>query len=488
MNKVFNDKGYTFDDLLLIPAKSDIHPNLVDLSTNITDKISLKIPVVSAAMDTVTESNLAISIAREGGIGIIHKNLTIDQQAEEVRRVKRFESGVITNPITLTPSNTIADALKLAAKHHISGFPVVKNKNLVGILTNRDIRFEIDTTIKVDKLMTRRNKLITAKEGVTIEEARKLLHKNRIEKLPIVNKDDELVGMITVKDIMKRVSFPNAAIDSAERLLVGAAIGVRGDYYERAVELIQKGADLLVIDTAHGHHKDIMVAIKKLKAKLTIPLIAGNIATSEATKALIDAGADAVKVGIGPGSICTTRVIAGVGVPQLTAIMNCSEVAAKHNIPVIADGGIKYSGDIVKALAAGANLVMLGSLFAGTDESPGEYIIVNGRRFKAYRGMGSIGAMNKGSKDRYFQDAVEESKLVAEGIEGMVPYKGPFKDYLFQLLGGIRAGMGYCGAKDLKTLQQRAKFIEITTAGLKESHPHDVTITREALNYHYEKE
>ncbi len=488
MDKILKKKGYTFDDLILVPAKSDIRPNLADLSTKLTRDIELKIPLVSAAMDTVTESNLAISIAREGGIGIIHKNMTIEQQAEEVRKEKRFESGVITNPITLDPDDTIADALKLAKKHHVGGFPVIKDKKLVGILTNRDIRFETDFTKKVAKLMTTRDKIITAPEGTDIENAKRLLHTNRIEKLPIVNEANELTGMITVKDILKRITFPNAAKDAAERLLVGAAIGVRGDFLERANELALKGADVIVIDTAHGHHKDIITAVKKIKASLKIPIIAGNIATSEAAKALIGEDVDAVKVGIGPGSICTTRVIAGVGVPQMTAIMDCAAEAARHDIPVIADGGIKFSGDIVKALAAGAGIVMLGSLFAGTDESPGEYIIVKGRRFKAYRGMGSIGAMNRGSKDRYFQDSVEENKLVAEGVEGMVPYKGPLKDYLYQLLGGIRAGMGYCGAPDIKTLQKQARFIEITTAGLKESHPHDVTITREALNYHHEKE
>ncbi|MBW6516029.1 MAG: IMP dehydrogenase [Candidatus Cloacimonetes bacterium] len=488
MKKILTKKGFTFDDLLLVPAKSDILPNNVDLRTRLTKEIGLNIPIISAAMDTVTESTLAISLAREGGIGIIHKNMSIEQQAEEVRKVKRFESGVITNPITLTPDDTIADAINLSKVHHIGGFPVVKDKVLVGILTNRDIRFETDYSKKVSALMTPKEKLITIEEGTNIESAKSLLHANRIEKLPIVSKNGMLTGMITVKDILKKLSYPNAAKDSAERLLVGAAIGVRGDYFERAAELEQKGVDVLVIDTAHGHHKDIVTAIQKIKRKLKTAVIAGNIATSEAAKNLIDIGVDALKVGIGPGSICTTRVIAGVGIPQMTAIFDCVEEAEKQNIPVIADGGIKYSGDIVKALAAGANSVMLGSLFAGTDESPGEFIIIQGRRFKAYRGMGSIGAMNRGSKDRYFQDSVEENKLVAEGVEGMVPYKGPLKDYLYQLLGGIRAGMGYCGAPDLSYLRQNSHFIEITVAGLKESHPHDVTITREALNYHHEKD
>ena len=488
MKKVIEKKGYTFDDLLLIPSKSEILPSNVDLRTKLTPKINLNIPIISAAMDTVTESNLAISLAREGGIGIIHKNMSIEQQAEEVRKVKRFESGVITSPITLHPDDTIIDAINLAKVHHIGGFPVVKDKKLVGILTNRDIRFETDFSKKVSMLMTPREKMVTASEGIDIEEAKILLHTNRIEKLPIINEHNELTGMITVKDILKKLSYPNAAKDIKERLLVGAAIGVRGDFFERAQELEKKGVDVIVIDTAHGHHEDIFTAISKIKSRIKTPIIAGNIATAEATKALIIAGVDAVKVGIGPGSICTTRVIAGVGVPQMTAIIDCVEEAAKHDIPVIADGGIKYSGDIVKALAAGANSVMLGSLFAGTDESPGEFIIVQGRRFKVYRGMGSIGAMNRGSKDRYFQDSVETNKLVAEGVEGMVPYKGPLKDYLYQLLGGIRAGMGYCGTPDLKSLKENTRFVEITQAGLKESHPHDVTITREALNYHHEKD
>jgi len=487
MDKILSKKGYTFDDLLLVPAESEVLPSRVDISTRLTSKISLNIPIISAAMDTVTDSTLAIAIAREGGIGIIHKNMSIEQQAEEVRRVKRFESGIITNPITLHSDDTIADALKLSEKHNIGGFPVVKEGTLVGILTNRDIRFETDFSKKVSSLMTRRDKLITAEEGIDIEKAKQLLHANRIEKLPIVNRHNILIGMITVKDILKKITFPNAAKDAKERLLVGAAVGVRGDFFERAGELTAKGVDVIVLDTAHGHHKDIIKAIHKIKSNIKTPIIAGNIATAEAARTLIDNGVEAIKVGIGPGSICTTRVIAGVGIPQMTAIMDCVEAAAKHDIPVIADGGIKFSGDIVKALAAGASAVMLGSLFAGTDESPGEFIIVNGRRFKAYRGMGSLGAMNRGSKDRYFQDDVATNKLVAEGIEGMVPYKGPLKDYLYQLLGGIRAGMGYCGATDLMRLRETARFIEITVAGLKESHPHDVTITREALNYHHEK-
>lgn len=488
MSKIQKNKGYTFDDLLLVPAESDVLPATVDIGTKLTRDIKLNIPLLSAAMDTVTESNLAISLAREGGIGIIHKNMTIEQQAEEVRKVKRFESGIVTNPITLHPDDTLAQALSLAKKHNIGGFPVVEEKIPVGILTNRDIRFENDYSKKVSQLMTPREKLIIAQEGTDINKVKSLLQINRIEKLLIVNQKNELTGMITVKDILKRITFPNAAKDIEERLLVGAAIGVRGDFLERAAELESKKVDVIVIDTAHGHHKDILRAIAKIKSSLKTPLIAGNIATAAAAKALIDAGVDALKVGIGPGSICTTRVIAGIGVPQVTAIMDCVEEAKKRGIPVIADGGVKYSGDIVKALAAGADSVMLGSLFAGTDESPGEFIIIKGRRFKAYRGMGSIGAMSRGSRDRYFQDSVEENKLVAEGIEGMVPYKGPLKDYLYQLVGGVRAGMGYCGVKSIPDLQQNARFLEISVAGLRESHPHDVTITREALNYHHEKD
>ncbi len=477
-------KAYTYDDLLLVPSKSEVLPNNVNIGTQLTDTIKLNIPIMSAAMDTVTESELAISIAREGGIGIIHKNMSIAEQAEEVRKVKRSESGIISNPVTLRPDNTLADALALRQQFNISSFPVAHGKKLAGILTNRDLRFETDSSKKISALMTPKQDLITITENVDMKKAKSLLHEHRIEKLPIVNSDFELRGMLTVKDIMKKISFPNAAIDTKERLLVGAAIGVKGDFLERAIELAEKGVDILAIDTAHGHHINVSLALEKIKNKLSIPVIVGNIATAEATRTLIDNGADVIKVGIGPGSICTTRVIAGVGVPQMTAIMDCSEEARKSSVSVIADGGIKFSGDIVKALAGGANIVMLGNLFAGTDESPGESVIVNGRRFKSYRGMGSIGAMSRGSKDRYFQDNYDVSKLVAEGVEGIVPYKGPLKDYLYQLLGGIRAGMGYCGANDLEQLYKNASFVEITVAGLKENHPHDVTVTREALNYH----
>lgn len=477
-------KAYTFDDLLLIPAKSEILPSNVSIITSLTKKIKLNIPVVSAAMDTVTEQNMAISIAREGGIGIIHKNLSIKEQAEQVANVKRYESGIIKNPYTLSPDETIGEAFNKKELYRIGGFPVVKDKKIVGILTNRDLRFEVDMSKKVSDLMTPKEKLITANPDISVDEAKKLLHANRIEKLLLIDSNEKLVGMITVKDILKKLTYPNAATDEFGRLLVGAGIGVSGDYLERAAELVKNNVDVIVIDTAHGHHVNILSAIENIKINYNIDVIAGNIATAEAAKTLIDAGVDGIKVGIGPGSICTTRVVAGVGVPQLSAIMDVVEIAEKHDIPVIADGGIKYSGDIVKAIAAGAYSVMLGSLLAGTDESPGEFVLYNGRRFKSYRGMGSIAAMQKGSKDRYFQDnASDKNKLVAEGIEGMVPYKGPVKDFLYQLLGGLRAGMGYCGTPDISSLRKDAKFTEITTAGLKESHPHDVQITKEAPNY-----
>ncbi len=476
-------RTYTFDDVLLVPQNSTILPAQVDLTTKLTSKIKLRIPIISAAMDTVTESGLAIALAREGGIGIIHKNMTIEEQANEVHRVKRAESGVVSHPYTISPTDTLETVFAMKSKHKIGGFPVVENGKLVGILTNRDMRFELNSKILVHELMTPREKLVTAPEGISMEEAQARLHKHRIEKLLIINSIGDLVGMITVRDIMKKIDYPYAVQDKNNRLLVGAAIGVTGDYLERAKELILMGADVITIDTAHGHHTNISKAIKSIKKSCKIEIIAGNIATAKAAQYLIDAGADAIKVGIGPGSICTTRVVAGIGVPQLTAIMDCAEIAEKAGIPVIADGGIKYSGDIVKALAGGANVVMIGSLFAGTDESPGESIIFNGRRFKSYRGMGSIGAMKQGSKDRYFQSEKEDNKLVAEGIEGMVPYKGPLKDFVYQLIGGIRSGMGYCGARSLKLLREHAEFIEITSAGLKESHPHDIRITKETPNY-----
>jgi len=476
-------KSYTFDDVLLVPQRSEVLPSEVDLSARITPRVQLRVPILSAAMDTVTEHALAIAIAREGGIGILHKNLSIADQANEVHHVKRAESGVVSKPYTVSPDDTLLKVLELKKSHKIGGFPVVEKGRLVGILTNRDIRFETDPRRKVRELMTPRDRLVTAPSGVSLEDAKALLQKHRIEKLLLIGADDQLTGMITVRDIMKRIDYPNAVQDSKNRLLVGAAIGVTGDFLERAEELVRMGVDLLVIDTAHGHQINIAKALKKVKNKLNVEVIAGNVATAKATRFLIDAGADAVKVGIGPGSICTTRVIAGIGVPQLTAIMDCAEVAAQSNVPIIADGGIKYSGDIVKALAGGASAVMIGSLFAGTDESPGEFIIFNGRRFKSYRGMGSIGAMKRGSGERYFQNATEENKMVAEGIEGMVPYKGPLKDYIYQLCGGLRSGMGYCGARDLESLKVHAEFIEISSAGLKESHPHDIRITKETPNY-----
>ncbi|MFO8144378.1 MAG: IMP dehydrogenase [Candidatus Syntrophosphaera sp.] len=476
-------KTYTFDDVLLVPQRSRILPHEVDLQTRITANIKLKIPILSAAMDTVTESAMAIAMAREGGIGIIHKNLSIADQAKEVHLVKRAESGVISNPYTISPNDTLAKVLNLKQQHKVGGFPVVDKGKLVGILTKRDIRFETDNKRLVKELMTPRERLVTATQGTSSEECIALLQKHRIEKLLIVTPDFTLAGMLTVRDILKRISYPNATQDDKNRLIVGAAIGATGDFLERGQELVQQGVNLLVIDTAHGHQVKIRQALRKVKSTLDVDVMAGNVATAKALKFLIDSGADAVKVGIGPGSICTTRVIAGIGVPQLSAIMDCAEVAAKAGIPIIADGGIKYSGDIVKAIAGGAEAVMIGSLLAGTDESPGEYIIYNGRRFKSYRGMGSIGAMKLGSRERYFQDTSEASKLVAEGIEGMVPYKGPLNEFIYQLTGGLRSGMGYCGAENIPSLKEKAEFIQISGAGLKESHPHDVNITKESPNY-----
>ncbi|MDD2543890.1 MAG: IMP dehydrogenase [Candidatus Cloacimonetes bacterium] len=476
-------KSYTFDDVLLIPQHSQVLPNTVNLSTSITRKLSLKIPLLSAAMDTVTEADTAIAIAREGGIGIIHKNMSIEEQSQQVQRVKRAESGVVSHPYTLSPEDNLAYVLEMKQRYRVGGFPVVENGRLVGILTNRDIRFETDLSRLVKDLMTPQQRLITAPENVSWDEAIALLQKNRIEKLLITDTNNILKGMITVRDILKRENYPNAVQDTKNRLLVGAAIGVTGDFLERAQALALAGVDLIVIDTAHGHHIHIHDALQKVKASVNTEILAGNVATAKACRYLIDNGADAVKVGIGPGSICTTRVVAGIGVPQLSAIMDCAEEADKSGIAVIADGGIKFSGDIVKAIAGGAGAVMIGSLFAGCDESPGESIIYNGRRFKSYRGMGSIGAMQCGSKDRYFQSTSETNKLVAEGIEGMVPYKGPLKDYIYQLIGGLRSGMGYVGAQNLLLLRQNAEFVEITSAGLKESHPHDVRITKETPNY-----
>ena len=478
----FLKEGITFDDVLLIPAKSEITPDMVQLGTRLTNKIFLNTPIMSSAMDTVTESGMAIAIAREGGVGIIHKNMPISMQADEVERVKRRENGVITNPFSLGPDNFVYEAEALMGKYKISGVPIVDENNvLVGIITNRDMRFLSDMNVRISEVMTKDN-LVTGPVGTTHEEALKILAAHKIEKLPLVDETGHLKGLITTKDIQKGAKYPNSAKDSRGRLLCGAAIGVTKDVIERAGALLEAGADVLVLDSAHGHSKGVMEAISKVKtAYPDCQLIGGNIATAEAAEDLIKAGADAVKVGIGPGSICTTRIIAGIGVPQVTAIYDVACVAAKYNIPVIADGGIKYSGDIVKSLAAGADVVMIGSLFAGCEESPGESEIYQGRRFKVYRGMGSLAAMEKGSKDRYFQ--TNSKKLVPEGVEGRVPYKGPLADTVYQLVGGIRSGMGYCGCATIPELQKSGQFIKISSAGLRESHPHDISITKEAPNY-----
>ncbi|MCM3635308.1 MULTISPECIES: IMP dehydrogenase [Paenibacillus] len=478
----FAKEGLTFDDVLLIPRKSEILPRSVDVSVRLSDTVKLNIPLISAGMDTVTESALAIAIAREGGMGIIHKNMTIAQQAEEVDRVKRSESGVITNPFSLTPDHHVYDAEELMGKYRISGVPIVdENKKLVGILTNRDLRFVHDYSIKIKEVMTH-EQLVTAPVGTTLQQAEGILQQHKIEKLPIVDEDNTLKGLITIKDIEKAIQFPNAAKDSQGRLLCGAAIGISKDTQERAAALVAAGADALVVDSAHGHSSNILNAVKELRNTFpNLTIIAGNVATGEATRDLIEAGASVVKVGIGPGSICTTRVIAGIGVPQITAIYDCASVARQYNVPIIADGGIKYSGDISKSIAAGASAIMIGSLFAGTAESPGETEIFQGRSYKVYRGMGSLAAMKAGSKDRYFQE--NESKLVPEGIEGRVAYKGPLADTVHQLIGGLRSGMGYCGTATLEELRNDTQFIRITGAGLRESHPHDVQITKEAPNY-----
>jgi IMP dehydrogenase len=485
-NEAFGDKfakeGLTFDDVLLIPAKSNVLPSQVSLETRLTKKIRLNIPIMSAAMDTVTESALAIAIAREGGVGTIHKNMSIEKQADEVERVKRSENGVITNPFFLSEDNYVYEAAELMAKYKISGVPICdESHKLIGIITNRDIRFLTTYNIKIKEVMTKEN-LITAKPGTTLEEAQEILRKHKIEKLPIVDDEFKLQGLITIKDIEKASRYPNAAKDEAGRLLCGAAVGVGADLKERVSRLLAAGADFLVLDSAHGHSEGIINAVYTLKNMFPdAQIVAGNIATAEAAEDLIAAGADAVKVGIGPGSICTTRVIAGIGMPQITAIYDAAVVASKHGVPVIADGGIKYSGDITKAIAAGADVVMIGSLFAGCEESPGENEIYQGRRFKVYRGMGSIAAMEKGSSDRYFQE--KNTKLVPEGVEGRVPYKGPLSDTVYQLIGGLRSGMGYCGAPDIPSLQKNGRFVRITSAGLRESHPHDRSITKEAPNY-----
>lgn len=478
----FAKEGLTFDDVLLIPRKSEVLPREVDISIRLSENIKLNIPLISAGMDTVTEAALAIAIAREGGIGIIHKNMSIAQQAEEVDRVKRSESGVITNPFSLTPDHHVYDAEELMGKYRISGVPIVdQDKKLVGILTNRDLRFVHDYSIKINEVMTR-NDLVTAPVGTTLQEAEVILQKHKIEKLPLIDESNTLKGLITIKDIEKAIQFPNAAKDQQGRLLCGAAVGISKDTMDRAEALVQSGIDVLVVDSAHGHHINIIEAVRKLRATYPdLTIIAGNVATGDATRDLIEAGASVVKVGIGPGSICTTRVIAGIGVPQITAIYDCATVAREYNIPIIADGGIKYSGDITKAIASGASAIMIGSLFAGTAESPGETEIFQGRSFKVYRGMGSLGAMKEGSKDRYFQE--NENKLVPEGIEGRVPYKGPLADTVHQLLGGLRSGMGYCGTSSLDELKNDTQFVRITGSGLRESHPHDVQITKEAPNY-----
>jgi len=483
---VWNDKfakeGLTFDDVLLVPRKSEVFGKEIDISTQLTDKIKLNIPFISSAMDTVTESALAIAIAREGGIGVVHKNMSIAQQAEEVDRVKRSESGVITNPFSLTPEHHVYDAEALMAKYRISGVPICDEDNkLVGILTNRDLRFVHDYSIKIKDVMTREN-LVTAPVGTTLQQAEVILQQHKIEKLPLVDEYNTLKGLITIKDIEKAIQFPNSAKDSHGRLLVGAAVGVSKDVMERTAALVEAGADLIVVDSAHGHHINILNTVRMIRAQYPdLPICAGNVATGDGTRDLIEAGASIVKIGIGPGSICTTRIIAGIGVPQITAIYDCASVAREYNVPVIADGGIKYSGDITKAIAAGASAVMIGSLFAGTDESPGESEIYQGRKFKVYRGMGSLGAMKEGSKDRYFQE--NESKLVPEGIEGRIAYKGPLADTIYQLIGGLRSGMGYCGTPTIQSLINDTSFIRITGAGLRESHPHDVQITKEAPNY-----
>lgn len=478
----FEKEGLTFDDVLLVPAKSSILPKDVSLKTRLSDSVQLNIPVISAGMDTVTEAELAIAMARQGGLGIIHKNMSIEQQAEQVDRVKRSESGVITDPFYLTPDHQVFDAEHLMGKYRISGVPIVdENKKLVGILTNRDLRFIEDYSIQISDVMTKEN-LVTAPVGTTLKEAEQLLQKYKIEKLPLVNDEGILQGLITIKDIEKVIEFPHSAKDSQGRLLAGAAVGVTKDALLRIEKLVEAGVDVIVIDTAHGHSEGVLTKVREVRDLYPdLTIIAGNVATAEATRDLIEAGASVVKVGIGPGSICTTRVVAGVGVPQITAIYDCATEARKHGIPIIADGGIKYSGDIVKALATGGNAVMLGSLLAGVSESPGEREIYQGRQFKVYRGMGSIGAMEQGSKDRYFQE--NNQKLVPEGIEGRVPYKGPLADTLFQLIGGIRSGMGYCGTPTLEELQNNSKFVKITGAGLRESHPHQVQITKEAPNY-----
>ena len=480
MGKIIGE-GITFDDVLLVPQYSEVTPNMIDLSTQLTKNIKLNIPLMSAGMDTVTEHRMAIAMARQGGIGIIHKNMSIEAQADEVDKVKRSENGVITDPFSLSPEHTLQDADNLMAKFRISGVPITEGTKLVGIITNRDLKFETDFSKKIKESMTSEG-LITAPEGITLEEAKAILAKARKEKLPIVDKDNNLKGLITIKDIEKQIKYPLSAKDAQGRLLCGAGVGITANMMDRVDALVKAHVDVIVVDSAHGHSKNILEAVKNIKKTYPdLQVIAGNVATGEAVKALIDAGADAVKIGIGPGSICTTRVVAGIGVPQITAIMDAYKVAKEYNIPIIADGGIKYSGDMTKAIAAGANVCMMGSIFAGCDESPGTFELYQGRKYKVYRGMGSLAAMENGSKDRYFQE--DAKKLVPEGVEGRVAYKGSVEDTVFQLIGGLRSGMGYCGAPNIETLKETGKFVKISAASLKESHPHDIHITKEAPNY-----
>lgn len=482
------EEGLTFDDVVLIPAKSSVLPRLVETQTKLTRKIQINIPIVSAAMDTVTDAHLAIAIAREGGIGIIHRAQSPKEQMIEVEKVKKSESGMIVDPITISPDQTIREALQLMARYRISGIPVTRGPKLVGIVTNRDLRFETRMNLKVSDVMTHKH-LVTAREGTSLEEAKAILQKNRIEKLPVVNKEFELKGLITIKDIEKKIKHPNACKDAVGRLRAGAAVGVGEDATERIDLLVKAGVDLVVVDTAHGHSLGVLETVAKIKKEYSdLELVGGNVATAEAARDLIKAGVDGVKVGVGPGSICTTRIVAGAGVPQLTAIANCAKAAAKTGVPIIADGGIAYSGDISKAIAAGADSVMIGGIFAGTEESPGEMVLFQGRSYKVYRGMGSLGAMVKGGRDRYFQEHEMESKLVPEGIEGRVPYKGSLASVIYQLVGGLKAGMGYCGCRTIQELQRKARFLKVTSAGLRESHVHDVIITKEAPNYGVERE
>ena len=482
------EEGLTFDDVVLIPAKSSVLPRLVETQTHLTRRIRINIPIISAAMDTVTDARMAIAMAQEGGIGIVHRAMSPKEQMVEVDKVKKSESGMIIDPITISPDQTIREALQLMARYRISGIPVTRGGKLVGIVTNRDLRFETRMNLKVSEVMTHKN-LITAPEGTGLEEAKAILQKNRIEKLLVVNKAFELKGLITIKDIEKKIKYPNACKDASGRLRVGAAVGVGEDAMERVDLLSKAGVDLIVVDTAHGHSLSVLETVSKIKKNYPdLELVGGNVATAEATRDLIKAGVDGVKVGVGPGSICTTRIVAGAGVPQLTAIFHCAEAAAKPGVPIIADGGIKYSGDISKAIAAWADSVMIGSIFAGTEESPGETVLFQGRSYKVYRGMGSLGAMVKGGRDRYFQEHETESKLVPEGIEGRVPYKGSIASVVYQLVGGLKAGMGYCGCRTVKELQKKARFVKLTQAGLRESHVHDVIITKEAPNYRVERD